>query len=163
MSLRRLIFGQNPRRTAIRAGVLVLAAFVTFRWVSIPIRMEGISMRPTYEPGRLNFVNRLAYLTRSPERGDIVAVRVARGGAFYVKRIVGLPGERIAFVGGQVEIDGVPLDEPYVRYRRPWDVPEMTLGPSEYFVVGDNRGMNAVDHDFGAVERGRIAGTIVLR
>ena len=119
-------------------------------------------MRPTYDPGRFDLVNRAAYLVRSPVRGDIVAVRLARGRAFYVKRIVGLPGERIAFVHGQVQINGVPLDEPYVKHRRPWDVREIELGPREYFIVGDNRGMNPADHDFGAVERGRIAGTLVF-
>jgi signal peptidase I len=162
LSLQHIIFGRNPRRTAVRAGLIVLVAFITFRWVLIPIRTDGISMRPAYEPGRLHFVNRLSYLTREPARGDVVAVRIARGRAFYVKRIIGLPGERIAIVGGQVEVDGAPLDEPYVSDRRPWDMPEITLGPREYFIVGDNRGMNAADHEFGGVDRERIAGKIVF-
>jgi signal peptidase I len=162
LSLPHVIFGRNPRRTAIRATVLALLSFVTFGWILIPIRTDGISMRPTYEPGRIHFVNRLAYVSRSPRRGDVVAVRLARGRAFYVKRIVGLPLERISIVGGQVNIDGVPLNEPYVAHRRAWEVPEITLGPLEYFIIGDNRGMNAADHDFGGVNRDRIAGKIVF-
>jgi signal peptidase I len=162
LSFRDVLVGRNPRRTAIRIGVLVLAAFAIFRWILIPIRTDGISMRPAYEPGRMHFVNRLAYVAKPPARGDVVAIRVARGRAFYVKRIVGLPGERIGIVAGQVQIDGVPLDEPYVKHRRPWHVPELTLGPEEYFVIGDNRGMNAADHDFGGVERSRIAGRIAF-
>jgi signal peptidase I len=79
-----------------------------------------------------------------------------------VKRIIGLPGERIAITRGQVEVDGTPLEESYVVHRRPWDLPEIALGPREYFVVGDNRGMNAVDHEFGGVDRDRIAGRIVF-
>jgi len=162
LSLQQIFFGSNPRRTAVRIAILVLLALVTFGWILIPIRTEGISMRPAYEPGRLHFVNRLAYAAREPARGDVVAVRLARGRAFYVKRIVGLPGERIAISEGQVEVDGAPLEEPYVQHRRPWNVPEITLGPHEYFVVGDNRGMNAADHDFGGVDRERIAGKIVF-
>lgn len=145
-----------------RAGVLVFLAVVTFGWILIPIRTDGISMLPTYEPGRFHFVNRLAFLTSEPARGDIVAVRLARGRAFYVKRVIGLPGERIAIARGQVAVDGTPLEEPYVVHRRPWDLPEIALGPREYFVVGDNRGMNASDHDFGGVDRDRIAGKIVF-
>ena len=83
----------------------------------------------------------------------------------YVKRVVGLPGERVAISGGQVQINGTPLAEPYVRHRRPWDVAEVTLGPREYFVIGDNRGMSVGDHDFGRVTVDRIArqGRVLMR
>ena len=162
MGISEILVGRHPRRTAIRIAVLLAAAFITFGWILIPIRTDGISMRPTYEPGRLHFVNRLAYMAKEPVRGDVVAVRLARGRAFYVKRVVGLPGERIAITDGVVEIDGVRLDEPYVKHRRPWQVPELALGANEYFVIGDNRGMNAADHDFGGVDRSRIAGRILF-
>jgi hypothetical protein len=61
-----------------------------------------------------------------------------------------------------VLINGAPLDEPYVRNRRPWDVPEVTLTNAEYYVIGDNRGMRAGDHDFGRVEAERILGRIMF-
>ena len=80
----------------------------------------------------------------------------------YVKRIVGLPGERVAIAGGQVQINGTALAEPYVRHRRPWDVDEVTLGPREYFVIGDNRGMSVGQHDFGRAEADRILGKVVF-
>ena len=54
------------------------------------------------------------------------------------------------------------LAEPYVRNRRPWDIPEVTLSASEYYVIGDNRGMRASDHDFGRVDAARILGRIVF-
>jgi signal peptidase I len=162
LPLRDIVFGRHPRRTAIRVAVLAVISFAVFGWVLIPIRTDGISMLPKYEPGRVHFVSRLSYLSSSPARGDIVAVRLARGRAYYVKRVIGLPLERVAIVGGQVEINGVPLEESYVKHRRPWDVREITLGAREYFVVGDNRGMNAADHDFGGVDRDRIAGRIVF-
>jgi signal peptidase I len=63
---------------------------------------------------------------------------------------------------GLVRINGAPLVEPYVRHRRAWNVPEVTLGPREYFVVGDNRGMREADHDFGRVDRSRIVGEVVF-
>ena len=163
MSLtRRIVFGRNPRRTAVRVLVLASISFITFRWVLIPMRAEGISMLPTYQSGSLNLVNRLAYLNQKPSRGDIVAIRLAGPHVLYVKRIIALPGERISMSEGQVYVNGAPLIEPYVRNRKPWDVPEVTLTSREYFVIGDNRGMRASDHDFGRVDFSRIVGRIVF-
>jgi len=159
---RRLIFGENPRRTLTRVVVLAAISFVTFRWVLVPIRTEGASMLPTYQTDRLNLVNRLAYLGGRPARRDVVAIQMAGPHVLYVKRVIGLPGERVSVVDGVVNINGAPLDEPYVKHRRPWQVDEVTLGPNEYFVIGDNRGMSAGEHDFGRVELPRILGRVVF-
>ncbi len=145
-----------------RVLLLIVASIGIFRWVLIPVRTDGISMEPTYESGRINLVNRLAYLSSSPARGDVVAIRLAGLHVLYIKRIIALPGERVSFNSGEVRIDGVPLTETYVHYRRPWEVPEVQLGPAEYFVVGDNRGMNAADHTFGRVDAVRIVGRVVF-
>ena len=163
MSLtRRIVFGRDPRRTFVRVLVLAAISFITFGWVLMPLRAEGISMLPTLESGSLHFVNRLAYLNTTPSRGDVIAIRLAGPHVLYVKRVIALPGERVGFVNGLVYVNGVPLTEPYVRNRRTWDVPEVTLTPREYFVVGDNRGMRAVDHDFGRVDVSRIVGKILF-
>jgi signal peptidase I len=160
--IRRLVFGVNPRRTAVRILVLAAISFVTFRWVLIPIRTEGSSMLPTFAPDQLRLVNRFAYQWGTPHRGDIVAIQMAGPHVLYVKRVIGLPGERIAVSEGSVTINGTALNEPYVKHRRPWDVAEVTLGPAEYFVMGDNRGMSAGDHDFGRVDLPRILGKVVF-
>jgi signal peptidase I len=160
--IRRLVFGQNPRRTAVRVLVLAAVSFITFKWLFIPIRTQGSSMLPTYAPGRLNLVNRLAYQMAAPARGDVVAIEMAGPHVLYVKRVIGLPGERVAVKAGEVQINGAPLDEPYVRHRKPWDVSEVTLGMREYFVMGDNRGMSAGEHDFGRVDVGRILGRVIF-
>ena len=144
--------------------VLVLASlsFIIFRWVLLPIRAEGISMQPTYQSGSLNLVNRLAYSREKPARGDIIGIKLAGPHVLYVKRIIGLPGERLSIAKGQVYVNGAPLEEPYVRNRWPWDVPEVTLTSREYFVIGDNRGMRASDHDHGRVDISRIVGRVVF-
>jgi signal peptidase I len=159
---RRYIVGATPRRTAVRILVLIALSIVTFTWVLIPIRGYGISMQPAYEPGSFNFANRIAYAIRSPRRGDVVAIRFAGGRVLLVKRIVGLPGERVEIREGIVHANGEPLDEPYVRLRRPWNVEEVALGSREYFVIGDNRSMGERDHDFGRVDRSRIVGPLVF-
>lgn len=145
-----------------RILALAAVAFVTFKWLLIPIRTEGISMEPTYRSDSFNLVNRLSYAGRSPARGDVVAIRLAGPSVVYVKRIIGLPGERVSFAQGTFLVNGVPLDEPYVRFRKGWDVGELTLGPDEYYVVGDNRGMSAGSHSFGAVRRERILGKVLF-
>lgn len=142
--------------------VLAAASFITFKWLLIPIRTEGSSMLPTYAPDKLNLVNRFAYSGAKPVRGDVVAIRMAGPHVLYVKRVIGLPGERVAVRGGTVYVNGSPLPEPYVKHRRPWDVDEVTLGQREYFVMGDNRGMSAADHDFGRVELERILGKVLF-
>ena len=159
---RRIVIGRHPRRTLVRVLVLAALSFITFRWVLIPVRAEGISMEPTYRSGSLNLLNRLAYRYRQPERGDIVGIKLAGPHVLYVKRIIALPGERILITRGQVYINGAPLAELYVRNRRDWDVPEVKLTPREYYVIGDNRGMRAADHDFGRVDMSRILGRVIF-
>jgi signal peptidase I len=161
-SARQILFGKNPRRTTVRVLLLIVASVVIFRWVLIPVRTDGISMEPTYESGRLNLVNRLAYVASKPARGDVVAIRLAGLHVLYIKRVIALPGERVSINAGEVRVEKVPLLEPYVRYRKPWDVQEVQLGPAEYFVVGDNRGMAAADHTFGRVDAFRIVGRVVF-
>lgn len=157
-----LLFGTNRRVTLIRAGVLAAAAALLFGFVLLPVRLQGISMLPTYQDGAFNFANRLAYLWSSPSRGDVVAIRMAGPRVLYVKRVVGLPGEHVEITMGVVTIDGQPLIEPTVHARAPWNVPGVTLGTDEYFVVGDNRAMPAQNHDFGRVKRDRILGRMLF-
>ena len=156
--LARLIAGADPRRTALRILVLIVSAYVVFGYVLLPIRGVGVSMEPTIEPGDLIFVNRLAYRFRNPERGDVVAVRIAGRSVVYVKRLLALPGDTVAFVDGVLWRNGEPVDEPYVTNRAGWQLDEVTLGSDDYFVVGDNRGMAMAQHEFGTATHDRLIG-----
>ena len=79
-----------------------------------------------------------------------------------LKRIIGLPGETVAFVNGHVLINGEILDEPYEKSRYNWNSTPVTLGPNEYYVVGDNRSMPSEDHVHGVYERNQIVGKALL-
>ena len=165
--LRTMLIGRRPKRTLIRLIVLVVTSFVVFRFILLPVRVQGPSMLPTYPERSVNFINRLAFLWHEPRRGDIVSIRLADANVshvsiMYLKRIVGLPGETVAFVGGQLVIDGKVFEEPYVKLPCNWERAPVTLGPNEYFVVGDNRSMPMAYHTFGKVERWRIVGKLVL-
>ena len=156
------VIGRSPRRTAIRIVLYVALAWGVFGYILRPMRVAGISMEPAYKLNQVNFINRWSYRSKEPQRGDVVAVRMAGESILFLKRIIGLPGERIRFHRGQVYVNDEPLQEEYVKHRAPWNEPEMELGPDEYFLVGDNRGMAARDHDHGAVRRSKIVGKVLL-
>ena len=162
VSLTRLLLGRDPGRTLLRVGILSAVSYGTFGHLLLPIRGEGISMLPAFSSGQLGFVNVLAYVWSAPRRGDIVAIRMAGPRVMYVKRIVGLPGERLSIAAGVVHVDGLPLVEPYVAGSTDWELPEVRLGPDQYFLIGDNRRMAIRNHDLGAARRDRIAGKVLF-
>jgi len=160
--LRIVVIGRNPKATLVRVAVLIVASFVVFKYILLPIRVEGISMLPTYRDRSVNFVNRLAYFRHEPRRGDVVSIRLAGLHRMYLKRIIGLPGETVAFENGRALVNGEVLDEPYEQWSCDWNRPPVTLGPNEYFVVGDNRTMPWRAHKMGKVERDHIIGKALL-
>jgi signal peptidase I len=160
--LRRLTIGRNPKVTLIRAAILGILTIVIFKTILLPVRVTGISMAPTYKDGRVNFINRLAYRKHDPQRGDVVGVRFAGPSIMLLKRIVGLPGERIGFSEGYVTVNGKTLDEPYLLWPSKWEREPVELAPDEFFVVGDNRTMPMKDHTFGIAKRERILGKLML-
>jgi len=158
-----ILFGRNPRATLIRVVVLVATCGVIFGFVLLPIRVTGISMLPTYSNGALNLVNRLAYLWHEPQRGDVVSIRLTGPHGLFMKRIIGLPGETVAFVNGRVFINGKMLAEPYeAKLSCDWNSPPVTLAADEYFFVGDNRSMPREDHTHGVKKRIYIVGKVLL-
>lgn len=155
---RRWIAGAHPRRTAVRAAALGLATFLLLRFVCLPLRVLGVSMLPTFSDGQLRCANLLKYRFREPRRGEIVVVAMTGNHAVYMKRVLGLPGERIAFAKGQLIINGRPESEPWIENRGNWDMPEMTIPEGEYFVAGDHRALPIQLHTLGTVERSKIRG-----
>ena len=164
--IRRVLIGRSPKRTLVRMAIWAVILLGIGKLVLVPVRVEGISMLPSYRENRINMVNRLAFLFHNPQRGDVVAIRIADEHILfphilYLKRVIALPGETIAFRNGQVLINGQVLDEPYLKYRGRWTHEPEQVGPDEYFVVGDNRAMGWNDHEKGRASRRQILGKIV--
>jgi signal peptidase I len=159
---RVLIIGRRPRLTLVRIVVLVAVCILLRQFVLLPIQVDGISMLPTYHTGQINCVNRLAYLRHEPQRGDVVSVRLAGDSIMYMKRIIGLPGESVAFHNGKTYINGEPLDEPYVKKTCDWEAGPFECATNEYYVVGDNRSMPIGLHTQGRATRDRIVGKVLL-
>jgi signal peptidase I len=94
----------------------------------------------------------------APKTGDIVTVRLAGTRVMYLKRVVALAGDTIAFVDGVLVRNGTPVDEPYVNGPCAWQLAKRTVPDGHIYVVGDNRSMPMAQHPFGSVETGRILG-----
>ena len=129
------------RSTLALAAVLAVALTAGFclrRWGVGVIRVTGTSMERTLRAGDLVLVTRWDYAAGgTPDRGDIVECRFPGRVGQYVKRVVGLPGERIAFRDGQLIVNGRSLSEPYLSSET--EDYEVTLGEDEFLALGDNR------------------------
>jgi signal peptidase I len=136
-------------------------------------------MLPTLVSGQYLLVSRLAYLLDPPRRGDVVVLHdPGQPGVECIKRIIGLPGERLELQDGQVFLDGRPLKEPYLAAESPGSsaannakerhdgVPgwrEWSLGDDWYFVMGDRRGDSRDSRTFGPVPGALIIGRAWVR
>ena len=161
--LQRVLIGRNPKRTLMRSLILVVVSVIVFKFVLQPIRVEGGSMLPTYKDRGVHFVYRLTYLFHGPRRGDVVAIRLLAGEhVMFMKRVVGLPGETVAFHQGRLYVNGKPVDEPYVKLRCDWEHGPEPVGADQYYVVGDNRDMPWDYHEKGRPTRNLIVGKVVL-
>jgi signal peptidase I len=154
------------RKTAALGGVLVLGALVVAglavrRARLEPVLVRGGSMRPTLEPGQRIAV---APLVRPPARGDLVVVARPRQ-LEVVKRVVGLPGERVRLHGGRLEVDGTAVPEPYLAGARRIEGAgelDLRLGPAEYLVLGDHRAASTDGRDFGPVGADALLGRVAF-
>ena len=122
--------------------ILLFLVFVVIvkRYVVTPACVVGRSMEPTLREGDIRFVNKLAYRFRAPRRGEIVSFRTSNDPPlFFVKRIVGLPGEKIEMRDGRLIVDGERVAEPYVARNETWQMGVVHIEDRCVFVMGDNR------------------------
>jgi signal peptidase I len=152
----RLLLGRHPKRTLVRVLLLIITSVVLFRFILVPVKVIGRSMEPTCYDGQVSLVNMLAYTWKQPQRGDVVAIKIDDKKQVILKRLIGMPGEQIAFHTGVVFINGKRLEEPYLASIGAWEWPEETLGNKTYFVTGDNR---SISQQF-RVERQQIIGKL---
>lgn len=139
----------------------LVIVFVVSHTLIANARVPTGSMETTIMKGSRIIINRLAYLSAEPERGDIIAFYFPDDGeSLYLKRIVGLPGERIEGAGGVIYVNGKPLREEYIREEIREDFGPYVVPEESWFVMGDNRN-NSLDSRYWEdkfVERDEIVG-----
>jgi signal peptidase I len=145
-------------QTILIAGMLFLAVNL----LTARIRVEGISMEPNLHEGQFVIVSRLAYRWETPERGDIIVFRFPLNpDRRFIKRVIGLPGDRISIQSGMLFVNDQQLNEPYLavtpRYSGEW-----TIGQNEVFVLGDNRNNSSDSQNWGALPLENIIGKAFL-
>jgi len=163
----------------IMGAILIVLALKA--WVVNPYRIPSSSMEPTLHCARPALgcearfsdrvlANRFIFRFRSPKRGEIIvfktppeaAIRCGSGGTF-VKRLIGLPGDRVSERDGYVYINGARLDEPYLKAdRRDHEAPRTwpRVAPGHYFFMGDNRRQSCDSRMWGTVPRANLIGEV---
>jgi signal peptidase I len=157
-AIRRFFFPELTAGFFLRVGGVALSAFVFFGYGFLPFRIQGSSMEPAYRDGDLHFCWKGRYLFSEPNRYEVVAIRFAGSRIMLLKRIVALAGEEVEFRDGRLYVNGEKIEEPYVRYRRDWNLPSRRVEQGNVFVVGDNRGGDLENHYLGETARARIIG-----
>jgi signal peptidase I len=143
---------------------LIVSAFIIV-FLYQPVKVEGTSMLPGLQDQERIFINKFVYRFNSIERGDIVVFRYPRDvSKSYIKRVVGVEGDRIRIVQGHVYVNGRMLEEPYVpaEYADIRSYPEVKVPPHSYFLLGDHRTSSSDSRDFGPVDERFIYGKAVF-
>lgn len=140
-----------------------------------PFVVDGGSMLNTFHDKEFLLVDKFTYLVQTPHRGDVMIFKLYEGtgneytGKYLIKRVIGLPGDRIVIKKAVTTIynkenpQGFVLEEPYVTYRDPTKDVDITLDPSHYFMMGDNRAQSYDSRSWGPLAQADIRGQVLLR
>lgn len=156
---------------------LIQVAFISAA-IIIPIRtflvqpfyVQGASMEPNFFDHEYLLIDEISYRFNEPARGDTLVFRYPRDPSqFFIKRLIGLPGETIEIDDGRVQLfneehsSGLVLSEPYLGADFTAGRSRVTLGADEYYVLGDNRDESLDSRSFGPIKREAIIGKVWLR
>lgn len=144
---------------------------VVYLFILQPNQVKGASMDPTFATGDYIFTSKITYKFRPQHRGDIIVFKSPKNPDIeYIKRIIGLPGDKVVVEQGEVYVNGIKLDEGYISAKtNTWDGGfvkdgETVVVPAgEIFVMGDNRPRSSDSREFGTVPLSSIIGQVFYR
>src|SRR5436305_2788683 len=145
--------------------ISILISLFIILFVYQPVKVEGGSMEPGLEDQERIFINKLAYRLEAIERGDVIVFRYPRDTRKnFIKRVIGLPGDRVRVGDGHVYLNGHLLPEPYVpeEYLDSRSYSEFRVPTDSYYVLGDHRSMSNDSREFGPVPLCYIYGKAVF-
>jgi len=150
--------------------IVVFAFILSWGLRSVVVEASVIptpSMLPTIQLQDRVIVDKLLFKLSEIERGDIIVFHPLRevddSGVPWIKRIIGLPGEKVEIKGGKVIINGIELDEPYELEKPDYSIKQIIVPENSYFVLGDNRNNSNDSHRWGALPAENIIGKASLR
>ena len=152
-------------------ALIFLAALLVRQFLFEPVRVKGSSMRSTLFNGEIMLVTKADVRLAGAQRQDVIICKypgryIDKWKVFpqyFVKRLIGLPGDTVSIEEGVVHINGQPLDEPYLdpaHTRRRRSMEPVTLGEDEYFVLGDNRDSSNDSRSIGPIPRRMLVGRV---
>lgn len=155
----------------IKTGAIVFIIAFALRYFAVqPYIVDGESMMPNYQNREYLLAEKISYSVGNPRRGDVVIFKYPKNPSLnYIKRIIGLPDEKVQIANNQITIfntghpSGVVLTESYILKDSPTQTPnnsiyEITLKDNEYFVLGDNRGHSSDSREWGVLPKDNILG-----
>lgn len=152
--------------------IALIAAFIVLPirvFIAQPFIVSGASMEPTFDNGDYLIVDELSYRFRKPERGEVVIFKYPRNPeTFFIKRIIGLPGETVTIKDGNVSVrtsqqtEELTFEEPFVVFESN-ETQTRTLKEDEYFVMGDNRRSSSDSRIWGPLPEENIVGRALVR
>ncbi|MDI6820703.1 MAG: signal peptidase I [Patescibacteria group bacterium] len=148
--------------------IAIIAVFLVRTFVAQPFLVSGSSMEPTFDNGNYLLVDELVYRFREPQRGEVMVFKYPGDHrSYYIKRVIGLPGERLVIDRGTVTVfrngEEKILQEPYLGSVKTTEYVEMELGSGQYFVMGDNRNFSFDSRIWGPINHSDIMGLVRLR
>ncbi len=152
-------------------AVALISIFIIYSFIAQPFQVQGASMEPNFYTKQYLVVDEISYRFRDPERGEVIVFHNPRNESeFYIKRVIGLPGEEVKIRDGKVTItnganpNGFILDESYLpaSTEMPGNA-TFSVGKDEYFVMGDNRLQSFDSRSWGPVKRSEIVGVVRVR
>ncbi len=156
----------------IKIVALTLIIIIPIRlWVIQPFFVSGASMEPSFDNGDYLIIDEISYRFRQPQRGDVIVFKFPEDQRqYYIKRIIGLPGEKVEIQDGQVFIynsenpNGFLLDQSgYSLIGYTFGNIRVQLGEDQYFVMGDNRSSSSDSRRWGPVKSDLIIGKVIVR
>jgi len=146
----------------LHTALIAVLLFMAVNLITARIRVEGISMEPSLHDGQFVVVNRLAYEWEEPIRGDIVVFYFPQNPSRrFIKRVIGLQGDTINIQSGQVYVNGVLLEEPYIAAAANFSG-EWTVERGKVWVLGDNRNNSSDSPDWGSLPVDEIIGKAIF-
>jgi len=150
---------KSALREIVETVLLTLLIFFAIRALIQNFRIQGTSMEPNLHDDQYLIVNKFVYCLHSPERGDIVVFHYPRNPRRdFIKRVIGLPGEKVEIRGKRLFINGEQLEESYALNSSNYSWGPQRLAEDEYFVLGDNRSSSSDSHNWGPLPRDAIVG-----
>lgn len=149
--------------------ISLAVVFIVRHFIAQPFVVSGASMEPTFHNGEYLIVDQLSYKLNNPERGDVIVFKYPIiPSRFFIKRIIGLPGEVVKIEGQEVYIKEVGseefklLEEKYIEFPKD-TFSESKLDDNEYFVMGDNRLASLDSRVWGPLNENFIVGKAFVR